>query len=217
MNTVLFDFDGVIIDSEWAVYQSWVKLFEQEGHPLPLDIYVQCVGSDFGTWSPESHLEELTKKSYNWKKENSKRQVQIEADLNEAEPLDGIIDLFQWIQNEGFQSFIVSSSSRKWVDGWMNKLDLMQYVQGTICREDAPRVKPAPDLYIEGVQRSRQTPADCIVLEDSLNGVKAANEAGCVSYAVPTLITGSLDFSTAHATFNSITDAAASIKQSLTK
>ena len=53
---VLFDFDGVLVDTEWSIYQSWRRVFEAHGHELPLAIYTRCIGSDFATWSPKTHL-----------------------------------------------------------------------------------------------------------------------------------------------------------------
>ena len=57
---ILFDFDGVLVDTEMAIYQAWRRTFLAHGHELPLELYTRCIGSDFDTWSPKTHLEELT-------------------------------------------------------------------------------------------------------------------------------------------------------------
>ena len=66
-DAILFDFDGVILDTEWSIYESMRETFIENGHDLPLEEYVKCIGSDFNTWSPENMLEELTGKTFDWK------------------------------------------------------------------------------------------------------------------------------------------------------
>ncbi len=201
---VLFDFDGVIIDSEWPIYQSWLRVFEGEGQVLTLETYVQCIGSDFDTWSPEKYLESLTGKSYDWERINAQRQVELEADLVGVDLLPGVLELFTRLKDAGVGIAVVSSSSHRWVDGWLEKLDLIRFCDHVVCRGDAPRIKPAPDLYLEAVRRFGCAASQCLVIEDSLNGVKAGNAAGCMTLAVPSRLTGVLDFSEADATASSL-------------
>ncbi len=212
MKAVLFDFDGIIIDSEWPIYQSWLKLFQREGQMLEVSDYVQCIGSDFETWSPEKLLEQLTDKSFDWKKENAVRQVEIESDLEGVQPIEGVVGLLQWLKSQGVSAAVVSSSTHKWVDMWLEKLDLLQYFQEVVCRGDAPRIKPAPDLYEEGARRFNLAGGECLVIEDSLNGVKAAKAAGTLAYAVPSRLTSILDFSEADAEFSSMEEMSNSLK-----
>ena len=206
IKAVLFDFDGIIIDSEWPIYESWKRVIEGEGHKLAVESYVQCIGSDFDTWSPEKYLEELTGKTYDWPTINAKRQVELEADLEGVQLLPGVEELLRKLNDNGFKVAIVSSSSHRWVDAWVEKLDLMQYLEHVVCKGDAPRIKPAPDLYEEGARRFSLQPVQCLVIEDSLNGVKAGNEAGCLTVAVPSRLTSCLDFSRADFVIESLMD-----------
>ena len=91
MRAVLLDFDGVIVDTEWAIYQSWQRTFADHGHPLPLEVYNQCSGSDFATWSPKTHLEELTGNSFDWHQIDGVRRTAITADLEGAGPIPGVV------------------------------------------------------------------------------------------------------------------------------
>ena len=194
---VFFDFDGVILDTEWPIYQTWLKLFRSEGQDLPIETYVQCIGSDFNTWSPETHLEDLTGKSYDWDNINLDRQIEIRAALQDPIALPGVRDLFEHLFAEGTPIAVVSSSSHGWVDSWLEKLHLMPMVTTTVCKGDAPRIKPAPDLYLEAVRQIGLPASECLVIEDSLNGTKSAIEAGCQTCAVPSRLTDCLDFSIA--------------------
>lgn len=192
---VLIDFDGVIIDSEWPIYQSWRRVFEREGHKLSQDVYIHCIGSDFDAWSPPDYLEELTGETFDWDKVNAERRVEIMRDLENARPMPGAAELLQSLEHR--PSAIVSSSSHRWVDGWMEQLGLMPLVNTTVCKGDAARIKPAPDLFLEAARRLDVNPAECIVIEDSHNGMNAAHAAGMKVIAVPNQLTDILDFSKA--------------------
>ena len=151
-------------------------------------------------------MEELTGKTYDWLAINAKRQVELEADLEGVQPLPGVEELLRKLNDNGFKVAIVSSSSHRWVDAWVEKLDLMKYLEHVVCKGDAPRIKPAPDLYEEGARRFSLQPVQCLVIEDSLNGVKAGNEAGCLTVAVPSRLTSCLDFSRADLVIESLMD-----------
>lgn len=205
-SAVLFDFDGVLVDTEWAIYQAWLRTFKNQGHDLPLEVYTRCIGSDFATWSPKTHLEDLTGASFDWHDLDQKRQAEIMKDLEEERPMEGAVTLLAKLNADKIPCVVVSSSSHSWVDGWLEKLDLMPYFQNVVCRGDAPRIKPAPDLYLEAAKRLALDPADCLVIEDSLNGIKAATAAGMSVWAVPNRVTSGLDFSNASRLLGSLAE-----------
>lgn len=203
---VLFDFDGVILDTEWPIYQTYVDLFAEEGQEIPIATYVQCIGSNFDTWSPEKYLESLTGKQYDWASINPMRQKKILEALRKPVALPGVHALFEQLKCADTPIAVVSSSSHSWVDGWLDKLNLAHYCRTTVCRGDAPRIKPAPDLYLEAARQLNIAPHDCLVIEDSMNGILSAREAGCQSIAVPSRLTSVLDFSIADRVIHSLTE-----------
>jgi putative hydrolase of the HAD superfamily len=207
-SAVLFDFDGVLVDTEWAIYQAWRRTFEGHGQHLPLEIYTRCIGSDFATWSPKTHLEELTGKAFDWHDLDARRQEEILKELAHEGPMHGVSHILEALAGTGTPRAVVSSSSHRWVDGWLEKLSLAAHFQTTVCRGDAPQIKPAPDLYLEAARRLEAAPADCLVIEDSLNGVKSAKAAGMSVWVVPNRVTECLDFSGADRTFRSLADCA---------
>jgi putative hydrolase of the HAD superfamily len=204
VSAVLFDFDGVLVDTEWAIYQAWLQTFLTHGHDLPLDVYTRCIGSDFATWSPKMHLEELSGLAFDWHDLDLKRQAEIMAELENSRPMAGVVALLDKLQAAAVTCAVVSSSSHAWVDGWLEKLDLTGYFKTIVCRGDAPQIKPAPDLYLEAAKRLRISPAECLVIEDSLNGIKAAVAAGMPVWAVPNRVTAGLDFSAADRVLESL-------------
>ncbi len=203
---VLFDFDGVLVDTEWAIYQSWRRVFETHGHPLPLEVYTRCIGSDFATWSAKTHLEELTGQAFDWHHLDARRQEEILRDLTGAGPMAGAVGWLERLAAAGIPCAVVSSSSHHWVDGWLVKTGLARYFRTVVCRGDAPRIKPAPDLFLEAARRLALAPAACLVIEDSLNGVIAAKDAGMSVWAVPNRVTGGLDFAAADRVFGSLAE-----------
>jgi putative hydrolase of the HAD superfamily len=210
---VLFDFDGVLVDTEWAIYQAWKRTFEAHGQHLPLEVYTRCIGSDFATWSPKTHLEDLTGQAFDWHDLDARRQSEILKDLAHEKPMFGAPGLLAKLDTTSLPLAVVSSSSHQWVDGWLEKLGLAGHFRTTVCRGDAPRIKPAPDLYLEAANRLSVAAADCLVIEDSLNGVKSAKAAGMTVWVVPNRVTEALDFSPADRIFRTLADCADAIPE----
>ncbi len=206
---VLFDFDGVLVDTEWAIYQAWRRTFEAHEHDLPLEIYTRCIGSDFQSWSPKTHLEDLTGLAFDWHDLDARRQIEIRAELDGAGPMPGVRGLLEKLPDRGLPAAVVSSSSHQWVDGWLEKLGLLHHFHATVCRGDAPRIKPAPDLFLAAAGRLAVEPRECLVIEDSLNGLSAAKAAGMQVWIVPNRVTRGLDFSAADRIFSSLEECAA--------
>jgi len=198
---VIFDFDGTILDTEWAIYETWRDLFHSEGQELPIPTYAQCVGSGFHTWSPETHLESLTGKTYDWDTINRARQIPIRKNLAAMGPRLGILALLDYFLTKKIPLAIASSSSHNWVDSWIEKLNLKKYFTHVICREDAKQIKPAPDLFLKAAQALNTHPQQCWVIEDSLNGLKAAQAANIPAIITHHRITAHSDFSSAYAVY----------------
>lgn len=204
LRAVLFDFDGILVDTEWAIYQAWCRCFEAEGCELPLSMYTRCIGSDFATWSPKTYLEELTGKSFDWEELDRKRQREIVHELADEGVMDGVHELIDALRVQNFSLGVVSSSSHQWVDGWLDQLEIRRHFSHVVCRGDAPRIKPAPDLWLEAARRFDVPTANCLAIEDSHNGLMSAQEAGMPVWVVPNRVTSALDFSKAQARFDSL-------------
>jgi HAD superfamily hydrolase (TIGR01509 family) len=204
--SVIFDFDGILVDTEWAIYQAWKRTFEAHSQHLPLDVYTRCIGSDFATWSPKTHLEELTGRAFDWHDLDARRQHDIEAELTHEGPMHGAIELLEFLQKAKIPTAVASSSSHHWVHGWLDRLDLAKNFHAVVCRGDAPRIKPAPDLFLEAAKQLNTAPELCLVIEDSMNGLKAAKAAGMPTWVVPNRVTDCLDFSNADRIFRSLAE-----------
>jgi putative hydrolase of the HAD superfamily len=98
----------------------------------------------------------------------------------------------------------VSSSSHFWVDGWLDRLELSRFFDTVVCRGDAPRIKPAPDLWLEALIRLKVEAGAALAIEDSLNGVHSAREAGLTVWAIPNRTTANINFAEADRVFPSM-------------
>ena len=115
--------------------------------------------------------------------------------------MEGVISVLEWFHGMNVRMAVVSSSSHSWVDGWLDRLDLRKYFAEVICKGDAKRIKPAPDLFLAAAENLEVSPADCLVIEDSRNGLLAAKAAGAKLWIVPNRVTAGLDFSEADTVF----------------
>ena len=186
---IIFDFDGVLVDTEWAIYQSWVHLYAREGQEISIATYAPC--------HPAAHLEKLTGRKYDWDKETPARQAMLEADLERSGLMDGALELLDWCAEQGIGLAVASSSSRRWVQGWLEKLGIYDRFAGVFTRTDGYPVKPNPALFEAAQQCLGLEKEDCLIIEDSENGTIAAQNAAIPCVAIPNRMTENSDFSRA--------------------
>ena len=194
---IIFDFDGVLVDTEWAIYQSWVHLYAREGQEISIATYAPCLGAGYSHWDPAAHLEKLTGKHYDWAAETPARQAMLEADLERMGLMAGAAELLDWCAGQGIGLTVASSSSRRWVQRWLEKLGIYDRFVGVFTRTDGYAVKPDPALFEAARQCLNLPQADCLIIEDSENGTIAAQNAGIPCVAIPNRMTESSDFSRA--------------------
>lgn len=203
-NGIIFDFDGVLVDTEWAIYQSWVRLFEREGQQISIETYSPCLGAGYSHWNPANYLESLTGKSYNWEEETSARQADIEADLERMGLMPGAQELLDWCHDNKIPMAVASSSSRRWVAGWLQKLGIMEMFDGVFTRTDGYPVKPDPALFLAAQNCIGVSAEHCIIIEDSENGTISAQCAKIPCVAIPNRMTRFSDFSRATCVMESL-------------
>ncbi len=194
---IIFDFDGVLVDTEWAIYQSWVRLYAREGQQISIATYSPCLGAGYSHWNPAEHLEKLTGRTYDWDVETSARQAELESDLARSGLMDGTAELLTWCAGQGIGLTVASSSSRRWVQGWLERLGIYDCFQGVFTRTDGYAVKPDPALFLAAQQNLQLPKEDCLIVEDSENGTIAARNAGIPCVAIPNRMTELSDLSRA--------------------
>lgn len=208
LKALIFDFDGLIADTEMSVYLSWQELYRAYGHELPLAEWLRCIGSDYGpdTFDPFKALEAFTGGPIDWEVVNAERRTR-EAALNASlTPLPGVEALIAQARAAGLKLGVGSSSSHKWVDTHLRHLGLWDRFDTVVCSDDVTQVKPAPDLFLKVAERLGVQPGEVVVLEDSPHGLTAARTAGIFCVAVPNTLTRHLDTSHANLHVDSMAD-----------
>ena len=185
----LFDFDGLIVDTETAARAGWQWLYREHGHELPPEKWELVVGTT-GAWSPMDHLEELVGEPLERESLNERR-YDHELSLIEAEELrPGIAEYLAAAERHGLRRAIVSSSSRRWIDMHLARLERALGWDAILTADgDHSRAKPSPVLYLEALDALGVQAGEAVVFEDSPNGVRAAKAAAIFTVAIPNSVT----------------------------
>jgi HAD superfamily hydrolase (TIGR01509 family) len=188
---VIFDFDGLILDTETPILDAWRQAYREHGCELALEDWQHGLGTHAG-FDPLAHLERLAGRPL--EREALLTQVRERNHRAcEAQPLlPGVAERMGEARALGLGAAVASSSSRAWVTGWLERHGLAPLLGCVCARDDVARVKPAPDLFLLAAERLGVSPPACLVFEDSANGIRAARAAGMRCVAVPNSVTRGL-------------------------
>ena len=204
MKAVIFDMDGVIIDSEPIHFEVDMQTMKDFGCSISKEELNKYVGttneymySDIkNTYKINKPLDEIIR----YRSELVKTKV-IESDLA---PIKGIKELLSDLKEKNIPAAIASSSPRDFIEVVVSKFQLEDYFNCIVSGEEVENGKPAPDIYVETAKKLRVSPEECIVIEDSKNGVLAAKEAGMKCIGFKNVNSGDQDLSKADCMVNSI-------------
>jgi HAD superfamily hydrolase (TIGR01509 family) len=203
----LFDFDGLILDTETPSRQGWEWLYRRHGFELPAEKWATVVGTIGAPWDPMRHLEELVGEPLPRDELNQHRFAR-ELSIIEAEELrPGIAEYLAEAKRRGLRRAIVSSSSRRWIDMHLQRLERAVGWDAIVAADhDAARAKPRPDLYLEALDLLGVAAGEAVAFEDSPNGVSAAQAAGIYCIAVPNEATREMGLDHADLLLHSLAD-----------
>jgi HAD superfamily hydrolase (TIGR01509 family) len=190
---LLFDFDGLLVDTESPSRLGWEEIYREHGQELPLDQWATLVGTIGAPFDPAGHLEELIGRPLDREELRKRKRVRSHAlaDLEELRP--GVEDYFVEAERLGLRTAVVSSSDASWVERHLGRLGRLEGLDAIVAANgDTSRAKPQPDLYLDALERLELTAEEAIAFEDSPNGVTAAKAAGLFCVAVPNPITATL-------------------------
>jgi len=198
---LLFDFDGLILDTESCTFDTVRAIFAEHRVDLDRSYWQSILGTaDHPHWTEilaDSLGQPVDRPALTARREERRMQVLL------REPVcAGVVDLLDAARAAGVPTAVASSSSADWVVGHLDRLGLTPRFTAVVTSDhvghDPRRTKPAPDIFLAAAGVLGVDPADCVVLEDSLNGVTAARAAGMTVVAVPGPMTAGLDFGAAH-------------------
>lgn len=204
VKSLIFDFDGVIIDTESTEFQTWQEVYREHGCELRLDVWVDCVGRPRDYFDPYAYLEKLSGTTLDRDYISKKRRARTH-ELNQARKiLPGVENYIAHAKRSGLGLGVASSSDRNWVQGHLERLGLMRFFDVLICAEDTWLHKPEPAPYLAVVDRLQCHPYEALAFEDSPNGIMSAKTAGLFCVAVPNPVTRSLDMDMADILIDSL-------------
>lgn len=185
IKTVIFDMDGVIVDTEPVHYYAFQQHFKALNISVSDELYASFTGNSTKnvyqklkeTFDLEASLEDLI---------DTKRQIFNDA-FDQKEDLyllDGVEDLIKDLHQNGIQLVLASSSAKVTIARIFTRFGLYPYFTDIVSGEDFPKSKPHPAIFEHAASLSVAPKHECIVIEDSTNGIKAAKAAGifCVGY-----------------------------------
>lgn len=185
LKAVIFDMDGVIIDSEPLHQYAYHKMFEDVNIKVTNEQYESFTGQStlnvckqvkdsFNLNETAEYLVSLKRKHYEYIFENDK-------DFN---LIDGVLDLIKDYHNNGLTLVLGSSASMHGIERIFNRFKLNPFFKAKLSGADLKASKPHPEIFIKSAEASGFKPYECMVIEDSTNGIKAANGAGifCVGF-----------------------------------
>lgn len=189
IKALIFDFDGLIIDSESPEFAAWQELFAEYGRELGLDLWADLVGRPPTHFDLYGYFRQHIDPVMDVEKLRQDRRARV-ITLTIAQPiLPGVEEYLQGATALGLRIGLASSSTRDHVCGHLDRLKLLDYFHSIRCFEDTERHKPDPTPYLKVLEDLGVAADEAIALEDSPNGVAAAKAAGIFCVAVPNPIT----------------------------
>jgi HAD superfamily hydrolase (TIGR01509 family) len=204
---LIFDFDGLILDTETPDVHAWENIYAEYGFPFPVESWGQIIGgTGASTFNAAVHLQSLLGDTLDLDA-LQRRQTHISHSLVEQQSiLPGVMDYIHEAKRLGLKLAIASSSPHSWVDTHAKRLGVFDYFDRIICADEVGvgRTKPNPDLFLLALDQLQVRKNEAIVFEDSPNGVRAAKSAGIFVVAVPNPVTSLLSIENANLTLTSL-------------
>ncbi|RSL30126.1 HAD family hydrolase [Salibacterium salarium] len=193
MLALIFDFDGLIMDTETHQYETLQDLFAEYNSVLPLEIWQQEIGTSTD-FSIIDYLAEQTQQKHDEQEFYTLLKERFQQRLAAETARPGVEEYLKQARDRGFKIGVASSSNYEWVSTHLKHLGLFDFFQCIQTSDDVEKVKPDPALYLQTAACLSVNPEDCLVFEDSANGALAAKNAGMACVIVPNKVTADLPF-----------------------
>jgi HAD superfamily hydrolase (TIGR01509 family) len=205
IRALVFDFDGLILETETPAYEAWAEVYREFGHELPKELWLEYIGREGGWFDALAYLEGLVGPRDDRDAIQERRDARKTELVMAVAETAGLRALLSDARARGLRLAVCSSSTPKWVLGHLDRLGLRPFFDHIQCR-DRPelRAKPAPDLYLAACAGLGVRPDEAIAFEDSRNGMLAAQAAGMRCVVVPNALTIAMDLEGADHRFESL-------------
>ncbi len=187
IKAIVFDMDGVMIDSERLVLESWKKVGTRYELDDVASVFPECIGRSvadthkvfikkYGESFPYEEFREDTQKAFN--------ELEDEGKLN---PKPGVYEILDFFQKKGFKLALASSTRMDKIEEILSKLGLLSPFDFVISGDNVKESKPNPEIYLKACEGIKCNPKYCVAIEDSYHGIHSAHNAGMYSIMIPDL------------------------------
>ncbi|AXY24967.1 haloacid dehalogenase [Suicoccus acidiformans] len=178
MKYIVFDMDGVIVDSEYTYLESKAKILHEEGYDKPISYQYQFMGTTYEfMWTTMKEELGLDKSvDYYIEQMNNKREEMIQRDG--VKPIKGVVKYIEKLKSEGATLAVASSSPKKEIEHNLTELGIIDFFEVLVSGEEVENSKPAPDIFLRAAELLQVTPEKCVAYEDTKNGSLSAKTAG---------------------------------------
>ena len=204
IRAIIFDFDGLIVDTEGPIFEAWQRIYRERDQELPRERWLTIIGTASGPFDPIIDLGERTGIEMSADELNALERLYYREATLEQKLLPGVEWYLRDAHRLGLKTAIASSSSRRWVVEHLEKFGIADRFDALACRDDVTTTKPDPELYELALHRLAVPSEQAIALEDSSNGILAAKAAGLFCVAVPNAMTSHLDLGAADLRLDSL-------------
>jgi len=207
IKALIFDFDGLILDTETADFRVWQSIYREYGQEMLPETWGQVIGGyGISNFDGAIHLAELVGNGVDVEELRIRFRSESDALILQQPVMPGVVDYLNEAQSLDLRLAVASSSPHSWVDTHLTRLGLAGYFDVIICGDDVPpgRTKPHPDLFLKALESLSIKADEAIVFEDSPNGVNAARAARIFVVSIPNPITAQLKTEGANLTLESL-------------
>ncbi len=204
IKAIIFDFDGLMVDTETPQFVCWREAFGEYGVEVTVDSWVDCIGRPPGSVDFMAMLAERSGQKVDREELGRKINVCARGLIEKERARPGVGELVEEAAKAGVRLGVASSSSHEWVEGGLERLGLLDRFDVIVCNEDTERHKPEAEPYLKALELLGAKAEDAMALEDSPHGITAAKGAGLYCVGVPNPLMAHLDLSEADVVYESL-------------
>jgi beta-phosphoglucomutase family hydrolase len=188
IEAIIFDMDGVLVDSEPIHTEIEKRQFKMNGISISDEEHRRFMGTTSeNMWRKIARRYQLKRPVEQLIAQNRTESIRYFTEISEIPVMPGLVDFLERLKAKNYPMAVASSSVPEIIVLILQKTDLRKYFQAVVSGQEAGKSKPEPDVFLLAARKLKVAPENCLVVEDSENGIRAAHAAGmsCVAYQSP--------------------------------